>query len=107
MPPPPPFDRAIALACTMTTLRARYLSVRCGCGAIETRPVRQMLQVDPGAARRSLADVVVHIRCHACRQRPATIHLCADAHGPGPIRGGPEPGWSVLLLGCELDRSPL
>jgi hypothetical protein len=98
MPSPPPFDRAIALACTMATLRARYLSVRCSCGAVQTLPVRLMIQADLSAGTRSLADVVVHIRCYACRQRPAAIHLCADAHGPGPLRGGPEPGWSVLLV---------
>jgi hypothetical protein len=102
--PPPPFDRTIALACTMATLRARWLFVACGCGTVQALPVRQMIQEDASAGGRTLADVVVHVRCHACRRRPATIHLCADAHGPGPIRGGPEPGWSVLLHGKPPPR---
>jgi hypothetical protein len=105
MPPTPPFDRAIALACTMATLRARWLYVECRCGAIQGRSVRLMLQADSSAAGRTLADVVVHIRCYVCHQRTVTIHLCADAHGPGPIRGGPSAGWSVLLHGEEPVRN--
>jgi hypothetical protein len=100
MPPPvPPFDRAIALACTLHTLRARWLHLRCGCGAIEAQPGRLVLRDRPEAASGTLADVVVRLRCAACGAQPVAVHLCQDGHGPGPIVGGPEPGWNLLLHG--------
>jgi hypothetical protein len=100
MPPPaPPFDRAIALACTLHTLRARWLHLRCGCGAIEAQPVRLVLRDRPEAASGTLADVVVRLRCAGCGAQPVAVHLCQDGHGPGPIVGGPEPGWNLLLHG--------
>lgn len=71
----PPFDRAIALACTMHTLRGRWLYVRCACLASNSRPVRLILRDDPAASRRSLADVVMHLRYHACDAWPASVHL--------------------------------
>jgi hypothetical protein len=100
MPPPaPPFDRAIALASTLHTLRARWLHTRCGCGAVEAHPVRLAVRERPEAAGSTLADAVVRLRCRACGSRPATVHLCENGHGPGPIVGRPEPGWSLLLHG--------
>ncbi len=100
MPPAaPPFDRTIALACTLQTVRGRWLHLRCGCGTAEAQPVRLMIQNRPEAAAGTLADAVVRLRCGACGARPATVHLCQDGHGPGPIVGGPETGWSLLLHG--------
>ena len=97
--PDPPFDRAVALACTMATLRGRHLHVRCGCGASQGIPVRFMLQEQPSASTQTLADVVVRVRCKACRGRPRAVYLAEDARGPGPLSGSVEPGWSVLLHG--------
>ena len=95
----PPFDRAIALACTMATLRGRHLHVQCSCGASHGMPVRLMLQEQPATATQTLADVVVRVRCHACSGRPRAVYLAEDARGPGPLSGTVAPGWSVLLHG--------
>ena len=96
----PPYDRAIALACTMHTLRGRWIYVTCRCGARQSRPVRMMLTEQPTTAARTLADVVVHLRCHSCSGRPVSVHLAETALGPGPVSGRVEAGWSVLLHGA-------
>jgi hypothetical protein len=102
----PPFDRAIALACTMRTLRGRRLYVRCACLASNSRPVRLILRNDPAASRRTLADVVVHLRCHACDARQASVHL-TETPLPPDVKGDVVPGWCLLLHGTEENTSPL
>ena len=94
----PPYDRPIALACTMHTLRGRWLNVRCGCGHTTPHPVRLMLVEQPGSAGRTLADVLVNLRCQGCQGRSRlTIHLCEDAHGVGARPRAVAPGWALLL----------
>jgi hypothetical protein len=44
-----PFDRSIALACTMRTLRGRWLHVQCRCGQSSPNPVRLMLREEPSS----------------------------------------------------------
>ncbi len=94
----PPFDRAIALACTMHTLRGRWLYVRCACLASSSRPVRLILRDDPAAGRRTLADVVVRLRCDACNARPVSVHL-TETPLPPDMRDDVVPGWHLLLHG--------
>ncbi len=95
----PPFDRAVALACTMQTLRGRWLTVRCGCGASSTPPIKLMLADRPELARATLADVLVSLRCHKCRARPASVALVETSYG-GLEEGGGGPserGWRLVL----------
>jgi 8-oxo-dGTP pyrophosphatase MutT (NUDIX family) len=47
----------------------------------------------------TLADAVVRLRCGSWGARPAAVHLCENGHGRGPIVGGPEPVWCLLLHG--------
>ncbi len=93
----PPFDRVIALACTMRTLRGRWLHVRCRCGRSTPHPVRLMLREDPACAAQTLADVLVALRCGGCQGRRVTVHLCQDAHGVGSLPKSIAPGWALLL----------
>ena len=100
--PTPPFDRAVALACTLQTLRGRWLYMRCACLASSSHPVRLMLQKEPAAARRTLADVVVHLRCNTCKARPTSVHL-TERPLPPDVEGDIVPGWHLLLHGTEPD----
>ncbi len=100
---PPPFDRAVALACTMRTLRGRWLAVRCHCGASSTPPVKLMLVERPDLARSTLAVVLVSLRCHVCRGRPASVALVETSYG-GLDEGGGGPaerGWRLVLHGDQ------
>lgn len=109
----PPFDRAIALGCTMATLSVEPLpwpvqwppfagsTFMSGVAATHHTVFRSgfCCWKQPAAATQTLADVVVRVRCKACRGRPRAVYLAEDARGPGPLSGGVEPGWSVLLQG--------
>ena len=94
--PAPPFDRGIALACTLDTLRGRWLYVACACRASSCRPIRLLLAEDTSAWRRSLADTVVLLRCNQCRGRPCTVFLMENGLPPDVI-GDVRPGWRILL----------
>lgn len=94
--PVPPFDRAIALACTLHTLRGRWLHVACACRASSSRPICKLLAQDAAARGRSLADAVVLLRCDQCRARPCTVYLTENGLPPDVI-GHVQPGWRVLL----------
>ncbi len=49
-------------------------------------------------AERTLADVVVQLRCHGCRQKGRlTVHLCETARGAGLVGGTVRRGWALLL----------
>lgn len=104
----PPFDRVVALACTMRTLRGRWLNVRCRCGHTTPNPVRLMLQEQPECGGQTLADVLVRLRCRGCQGRNRlTIHLCEDAHGVGSLPRSIQPGWALLLhYGAGPERGP-
>ena len=95
---PPPFDRTVALACTLGTLRTRWLHVRCGCDHATPHPIRLMLTEQPALARQTLADTLVRLKCRGCHQRGRlTVHLCETPHGAGPRSGVVRQGWTLLL----------
>lgn len=96
----PPFDRAIALACTMATLRGRWLHVRCGRAHLSSLPVRLLLAESRAAAGQPLADLLVRLRCDGCGARPVTVHLTEAAYPPA-VRGDVVQGWQMLLHGTE------
>ena len=104
MPSPTlPFDRAIALTCTLQTLRGRWLYVRCACQASCCHPVRLMLRKDPSAAGQTLADVLVRLRCNTCNAPPASVHLTETPLPPDVVRDV-EPRWHLLLHGYAGSR---
>ena len=92
----PPGDRAILLACSVRTLRGFWIEARC-CRTVFL-PLRLMAG-NRGLADRTLADVLVLLRCQHCRQRPANAALVGDAAGQASGRAGSAPGWRVLLVG--------
>ena len=96
----PPFDRAIALACTMATLRGRWLHVRCGCAHLSSLPIRLLLASGRAAAGQSLADLLVRLRCDGCGARPVSMHLTEAAYPPA-VHGDVVQGWQMLLHGTE------
>ncbi len=56
-----------------------------------------MLREDPACADRTLADILVSLRCNGCRGRRLTLHLCEDGHGVGSLPKSITPGWALLL----------
>ena len=105
--PQPPYDRPIALACTLATFESRWISARCRCGDHTLHPVRLMLREQPALAGRTLADAAIRLRCTDCGGRELTLRLCENAHGPGPISGAVALGWALLLHdGAGEDAGP-
>jgi hypothetical protein len=72
-PAPPPYDRALALACRLGTFRDLWLCCVC---PQHTRmlPINLMCRTK-SLAQSSLADVLVRLRCEECHQRPQSIAL--------------------------------
>ena len=101
MPSQPPFDRSVALACTLRTFRSRWLFVQCAhrqCGNVLI-PIKAMLAERPERVGETLADAVVRIRCGSCKRRPAAIALLETHYGHlGFDTGGPQDkGWRLEL----------
>ena len=92
MPDQPPGDRAVILACSVRSLRRYWLEVRCGCGRSGGIPLRLM------AANRTIADVLVQLRCERCHQRPTSVAVAENPAGRAHGVIGP-PGWRVVLIG--------
>jgi len=95
MPDQPPGDRAVLLACSIRTLRGFWIEATC-CRTVFL-PLRVMAS-NRGLADRTLADVLVQLRCQHCHQRPGSAALMGDAAGRAAGRLSP-PGWRVALLG--------
>ncbi|HKM65134.1 MAG TPA: hypothetical protein VJY39_21860 [Acidisphaera sp.] len=95
MPLSAPPDRTLARAATVGTLRAHWLETRC------CRSVSLPLQViaRQGHAHRTLADVVVRLRCSSCGEPPASIELIEHAAMVGAAMYGGRPPWRVQLVG--------
>jgi hypothetical protein len=90
-----PYDRALALACRLSTFRPFWLECVCPC-QIKGVPVRMLCQ-DAATARMTLADVVVRMRCENCGTPPTRISLREFAlMSPG---SNPPNGWIVPLIG--------
>ena len=79
----PPYDRALALASLVRTMRDHYLAVRCSCGASRVIGIRQMAE-DRRLAYCTMADVALRLRCTGCHNRPDEVHLTATVSGIGP-----------------------
>ncbi len=92
MPPEPPFDRSLALACHVRTFSTRWLELRC-CDGVTLLPLRQ-LGTDE---RRTLADVVLRLRCRACGGGPASVALVESPLKPPDGYGAPK-RWRLSLV---------
>jgi hypothetical protein len=59
-----------------------------------------MLERDGSIRTRTLADVLLLLRCAACGARPLSVHLTENGYPPD-VRGNLVPGWNLLLHGTE------
>jgi hypothetical protein len=92
----PPADRAVLLACSVRTLRGSWIEATC-CRTTFL-PLRLMAG-NQRLADRTLADVLVLLRCQKCHQPPASAALVGDAAGQASGRSGSPAGWRVALIG--------
>lgn len=91
MPPSLPADRALALACSIHTLRHLRLHVRC-CGSATTP-----LQLIKRAG--TLADYLMALRCRQCAAPPRFAMLIDQpAQGTRRAYGHPE-SWQLIVVG--------
>lgn len=98
MPDQPPGNRAILLACSVRTLRRARLEVHCCRTAL--LPLR-LMAATPGMADRTLANVLVQLRCRECHRRPSNVALMEDPVGGAHGRVGAS-GWRVVLVEDEV-----
>jgi hypothetical protein len=114
MPPLPPYDRTIALACSMRTLRHRVLNLRCKCGWSSPQPIQVLLRDGQVHPDQTLADALVMARCGgrctmSATRQPMTIHLCKTTYGPTRPDQKPQhrrPSWEILLHDGIGDEPP-
>ena len=93
-----PYDRALALASLVRTMRDHFLAVRCSCGASRVVSLQQMAR-DPRLAGCTLAHVALRLSCGGCHDGPDEVHLTATISSLGPP---PMPSysqfWTLMLL---------
>ena len=93
-----PYDRALALASLVRTMRDHYLAVRCSCGASRVIGLRQMAS-DRRLAHCTLADVALRLSCTGCHNGPDEVHLTATMNGVGPLPTGSQSlVWTLPLV---------
>jgi len=91
MPPALPADRALALACSIYTLRHLWLHVRC-CGSATT-PLRMIKRGG------TLADYLMALRCKQCAAPPRFAMLIDE---PAQATRRPYDGaesWQLIVVG--------
>lgn len=92
-----PYDRALALAAQVRTMREHYLEVRCGCGARRVIALARMME-DQRVANATLAHVALRTACHGCYTGPTEVNLCATVHGTEPAPFGGSLAWAIALV---------
>ena len=95
--PKPPYDRPLALASLIRTMRDHYLAVRCGCGAERVIAIARMAD-DHRLADYTLAHVAMTLRCQGCHDGPDEVHLTATVYGLRPASGSGEVVWTMPLV---------
>lgn len=86
--PEPPYDRALALASQVRTMRDHFLDVSCGCGDRRVIALGVMVR-DRSMATATLAHIALKLTCHGCTTGPDEVHLCATVYErEAPIFGG-------------------
>jgi hypothetical protein len=93
----PPYDRALALASFVKTLRVHYLAVRCGCGAGRVIGLEPMAR-DKRYADLTLAHVALRLACSGCQEGPDEVWLCDTPHGLNAPSGYPGSIWTLPLV---------
>lgn len=93
----PPGDRAVLLAYSIRTLRGFWIETRC---CRTTFLSLRIMASNRGLADRTLADVLVLLRCQRRHRRPGSAALVGDAGGGAHGRLSP-PGWRVVLVGDD------
>ena len=89
-------DRALVLAAGVGALRRHWLETRCGCGASTQIPLRMLAEQGQGA--RTIADVLIRLRCKSCGRAPIAVHLIEDLRDAGVAAYGGTPAWRVVLI---------
>ncbi len=108
--PPPPFDRSIALACSLRTFRDRSIEITC-C-SIKEVPLK-LLGAEGGRGSMTMADLMARLRCERCGKPPICVYLEEDQTKGLWAGGGQAPGWHILLMGEptpemeEMERDPV
>ncbi len=107
----PPYDRPLALASLVRTMRDHFLAVRCGCGAERVIAVARMAS-NPQVAGYTLAHVAMSLRCEGCYDGPDEVHLTATVHGLKRAVGSGDLVWTMPLVvrdgrGTKRLRRPL
>ena len=97
MPLPAAPDRALALAATVATLRGHWIETSC-CRHVS---IPLVVLARQGQAHRTLADVVIRLRCTSCNQPPQSIDLIENAAMIGAAMYGGRAPWRVRLIGEE------
>jgi hypothetical protein len=93
-----PYDRALALASLVRTMRNHYLAVHCTCGAARVIAVGQMAR-NQRLADRTLAHVALRLSCEGCRTGPDEVWLTESIFGIGLAPSGAVSlGWSICLV---------
>lgn len=94
----PPYDRALALASLVKTMRHHYLDVRCNCGAQRVIGLGQMAK-DRRTANLTMAHVALRLACERCENGPDAVYLTATIYGIGPPPyGGGGLVWIMPLV---------
>ena len=93
-----PYDRALALASLVRTMRDHYLAIRCTCGAARVIAIGRMAS-DRRLADRTLAHVALRLSCEGCQTGPDEVYLTESIFGVGPApTGAVSLGWSICLM---------
>ena len=100
----PPYDRALALAAQVRTMRDHYLDVSCGCGDRRVIALGVMAR-DSLTATATLAHVALRLSCRGCRNGPDDIYLCATINGREAPTFGGGTVWTMPLVTRERQPS--
>lgn len=95
--PEPPYDRALALAAQVQTMRDHFLEVSCGCGERRVIALGVMAR-ERRIATATLAHVALRITCHGCTTGPDEVHLCATNCGRHAATFGGGVVWTMPLV---------
>ena len=95
--PEPPYDRALALASQVRTMRDHYLDVSCGCGDRRVIALGVMVR-DRSMATATLAHIALKLTCHGCTTGPDEVHLCATIYGREAPTFGGGVVWTLPLV---------
>jgi hypothetical protein len=99
--PPPPFDRSIALACSVSSLTDHILEAYCGHDGCR-RPSNPVSIRLLARQRMTLADAIVRLRCKGCRQPPKRVVLM-ETYAQNLGAYGGTPPWRITLVGEDRD----